>query len=748
MFSPFIKKRLMKNNRKGIVFFVVIGTIAVLAVLVASYNYLVMGKSNESREILRHLRAEKCAQSVCRFVFSHFISDLSDETSGGGNIIKEILLSSNSPDKLSEDLGKKWLIHIGYEGVAKELLEGTTGSEKPDAPLVELGFSDVVSLNNLKSSKGIGNEVSFFDWEKIGRLTVRVTIKIGKSSAVWQETRPFKVVFPFPIPITKFNFYWTDGADDPLAFNTVSVKSDSGDSANGKHPFLLDNKETSNDIDNETGDMWMKRGWIYIGGDHLILNRASGSKKYGQNFYSYREPGPPVTLMLDFPTGDRWDTHLYNNELLGFRVAYWGFSDSLINSSSNQTWKTILKSEYEKRQPGSAETDKYWNSSCLHLFSDIGILGGNNTTSNIVPSITRVIGKVDDRFLEMGYLLPVSSSDSLFAAIIGVGDVEDGTEYESLKKNYSSENGNKYSFENFLFFSDGYDFESDSDNKGADTLQKYFEELEYNVDNISSVDYYKVMSKSNIRSIDVTYNIISEYSKNNDEVSLPPNPSVPDVNNKIFKPSGNYSRELSLGSLPESVGKMDVSEIGKTEDSTLGLSLRTCYEISGSSDGIQSIMNSYFGSKSNSLDLNLNNLVYKVTSDNGSVRFSNMNINTPGTIYSDGPISVGAFLPASDDAVKAPLMLLAGKGAITVNNSGKNEVRAYLVALGEGGTVKADRKDVPLLINGGMAVKEFKPENIPDKGGYLLYNSELDPLKDDFMLKYLGVAIGPKGCNP
>ena len=384
----------------------------------------------------------------------------------------------------------------------------------------------------------------------------------------------------------------------------------------------------------------------------------------------------------------------------------------------------------------------------MHLFSDIGILGGNNTTSNIVPSITRVIGKVDDRFLEMGYLLPVSSSDSLFAAIIGVGDVEDGTEYESLKKNYSSENGNKYSFENFLYFSDGYDFESDSDNKGADTLQKYFEELEYNVDNISSVDYYKVMSKSNIRSIDVTYNIISEYSKNNDEVSLPPNPSVPDVNNKIFKPSGNYSRELSLGSLPESVGKMDVSEIGKTEDSTLGLSLRTCYEISGSSDGIQSIMNSYFGSKSNSLDLNLNNLVYKVTSDNGSVRFSNMNINTPGTIYSDGPISVGAFLPASDDAVKSPLMLLAGKGAITVNNSGKNEVRAYLVALGEGGTVKADRKDVPLLINGGMAVKEFKPENIPDKGGYLLYNSELDPLKDDFMLKYLGVAIGPKGCNP
>ena len=748
--SPFQKKRLMINNRKGIVFFVVIGALAILAVLVASYNYLVMGKSNESREILMHLRAEKCAQSVCRFVFSHFISDLNDSneaTNAAGQTIRSILINVNDPDKLSEELCKNWLPNIRCEEVAKEILENTIGTEKMEPPLVELGFSDVTPLNSLKSSKGIGDEVTYLDAEKVGRITVRVTIKIGKSRAVWQETRPFKVVFPFPIPLTKFNLYWTDGAEDPLEFNTVSIKSDTGDSANGKHPLLLDNKESNNDDNNETGDMWMKRGWIYVGGNHLILNRASGSKKYGQNFYSYREPGPPVTLMLDFPTGDRWNDHMYNNELLGFRVAYWGFSDSLINNSSNQTWKLILKSEYENRQPGSAEGDKYWNSSCLHLFSDVGIRGNNSASNNIVPSITRVIGKVDDRFLEMGYLLPVSSSDSLFAAVIGVGD---DTEFKSLKENYSTENGNKYSFENFLFFSDGYDFESDSGNKGADALQKYFEELEFTVNDVSSVDYYKVMSKSNTRPIDVTYNIISDYSKNNEEVSLPPSTYVPDTNNSIFNPSGNYTgKEVKLGhGIPETVGKIDVSEIGKTEDSTLGLSLRTCYEISGSSDGVQSILNSYFGSRSNSADLNLNKLVYKVTSDSGNVRFSNMNINTPGTIYSDGSITVGAFLPPTDDTIKAPVMLLAGKGPITVNNSGNNEVRAYLVALGEGGTVKADRKDVPLLINGGMAVKEFKPENIPDKGGYLLYNSELDPLKEDFVDKYLGVAIGPKGCNP
>ena len=278
--SPFLKRCIKANNRRGIVLFVVIGAILILGVLVASYNYLVMGKSNESREILRHLRAEKCAQSLCRFVFSHLISDLNDETSGGGRIIKDILFSSNSPDKLSDDLGKKWLAHIGCEEVVTELLKNTIGTEKPDAPLVELGFSDITPLNSLKSAKGIGDEVSFLDLEKVGRLTVRVTIKIGKSRAVWQETRPFKVVFPFPIPITKFNFYWTDGADDPYAFNTISIKSDSGDSANGKHPFLLDN--ISSDPTNKTNakeDVWIDRGWIYIGGDSLILNRASGSKK-------------------------------------------------------------------------------------------------------------------------------------------------------------------------------------------------------------------------------------------------------------------------------------------------------------------------------------------------------------------------------------------------------------------------------------------------------------------------------------
>ena len=90
------------------------------------------------------------------------------------------------------------------------------------------------------------------------------------------------------------------------------------------------------------------------------------------------------------------------------------------------------------------------------------------------------------------------------------------------------------------------------------------------------------------------------------------------------------------------------------------------------------------------------------------------------------------------------MLLLAENGAISVENGGKSEIRAYLMALGEGGTVKALRKDSPLNIVGGMAVKEFSPENIPDKGGCLIYNKSLDPTHMDFF-SYLGVVFGPKG---
>ena len=746
----FIKKNTGINNRKGIVMFIVVGALLVLSVLVVSYNYLVLGKSSESKEILRHIRAEKCAQAVCRYVISHLICDLNnsskDNSLAVGYSIKKALFEANTADKLKERLTKDWLVHLQYKEVYDDILKDTTSGVKPEPPLVELGFTDIHSLNSLKSSKGIGDDVFYFDQEKIGLLTVRVTVEIERSSSVWQETRPFKVIFPFPVPITKFNLYWNDGPDDPFSFNTVSIKSDSGESANGKNPFLIDNgtEDKANSNDNE--DVWMDRGWIYIGGNGLFLNRARGIKRYGQYYHSYSVPEEPLTLMMNFPDdsgGDGWNKYLYNGERLGFRIAYWGFSESLTTSTSNKTWQMILKFDYDENPPGSKQNNLFWDSSSLHLFSQKNIFKGDPVPSNFVPTITRVVGKVYDRYLEMGYLLPVNSdSEALFAAVIGLSK----DEYNSLKeeREYSS-NKDNYTFENYLFFSEGYDFDSDKDKKGADALQEYFEKLPYSVQDSRKVDYYKVMSKTNYRSMDETYNIIAQYSKNSEDISIPPTSSVPDVTDYKFSSQNKYtSRPLKKGIMPDEIMNLDISEIGKTSDSTLGLSLKTCYKITGSSSGIENILKANFGTGS---DLNLNNLVYKVKADDGSVKFTNLRIHSAGSIYSEGPITVGPFMPNDGDEYEAPIMLLAEKGSITVNNYGNNAVRAYLVALGEGGTVKTKNTDAPLFIRGGMAVKEFKPENIPNKGGYLEYNYRLDPLEDSFV-DYLGVAIGPKGGKP
>ena len=80
---------------------------------------------------------------------------------------------------------------------------------------------------------------------------------------------------------------------------------------------------------------------------------------------------------------------------------------------------------------------------------------------------------------------------------------------------------------------------------------------------------------------------------------------------------------------------------------------------------------------------------------------------------------------------------------IDLDNS-ENEIQAYLVALGEGGTIKANNADSPLLVRGGIAVSELEPDNLPKAGGYMVYNLAFDPVGDNF-LKYFGIAIGPVG---
>lgn len=762
------------NKRRGVVMFVVLGAILVLGVLVSSYNFFVRGKFNESQEILMHLRASKCAQSVSSFVFATLMNDLQNigNTSEGVSESAKALLNSfleNDGDRISEHLEKDWLSQTGYDDFGRMLLEGLIGAEDFDKPEVEFGVSDVHLLSELNSDP----KVYFFPYEKIGRLTIRVTISIGRSREIWQETRPFKIVTPFPVPITKFSLYSKTCGTDELAFNTVDINAEDG-SARANKPFVLDNGSVQTDgssLDNVEDDVWIKRGWIYIGGGKLSLNRANGVKNFGQRYHSYPRPGPPATLLLNFPGGDSWDKeeYKYNGERLGFRIAHWGFSDAL--KDPNSSWQKILCDEFGKH-PYETEKDR-WQSSCLQLFSNVSVYNGGDD-NKFVPTITRVVGEVNDRFLEMGYLLPVNSnSSSVFAAVRNYTDkdsyieasntnIANGTHgrrrlRENLPNNilpreddYIYDDGalaNRFPYENYLFFPGSDDIPMEL----YEIIKGYFEELDYmKTDDSQSVSYSKVMSKVQERSYKETYDVISNYSGNSNEISLPPKGSSPENSDDRFYFDSAASEKMSLGNLEQAikdVKSLKISDIGRVDDTTLGLNLRTCYLLKGNSEEISNALLSAFGSNTNGFGLNLNNLVYKLESSDETANIGeSLCIKSPGTIFSKGPIKIGGFAKTSDSDGN-PLMVLAGKGSITIENNDSSEILAYLVALGDGGSVKVGNPNAKLCIRGGMAVDELSPDCLPKAGGYLAYNLKLDPTTELFN-NYIGIALGPKGGRP
>ena len=760
----------LKNNRfnrRGLVIFVVLGAILVLGVLVTSYNFFVRGKLNESLELLMHLRAVKCAEATSSFIFSRLLSDLqsSGDASESATALKKVFMSYNSPDDLCENVKNEWYNQIDSSSFVSSLLADTIGDEDFDYD-VDFIFSDVCSL----SEKFKDSKAHFFQFEKVGRLTISVTVWIGRTREVWQETRPFKVVFPFPVPLTKFTFYWKDGVsglNDQYSFNTVDINAEDG-SARSKRPFVLDNGFGQDKDANHDDNAWVDRGWIYIGGSNLMLNRANGVKKFGQRYHSYPRPGLPATLLLSFPGGDRWDReeHKYNGEQLGFRIAHWGFSDAL--KDSNSSWQKILNTEFFEHPYDSDKN--YWQSSVLQLFSNVSAYGGND--NEFIPTITRITGNVYDRFLEMGYLLPINSnSDSVFAAVKNYNCKQSYVEASNPKKNSSNNKvginnikyddeeydddvaglGSVFPFENYLFFPGG---EDSVPMELSNVLKSYFNDLSYYDDGDNKgVSYSKVMSKVTYRSYDETYSVISAYSKNSNEISLPPKIALPRTIDDDFVPK-SYGGEFNLGQLNDDesirnyLNTLKISDIYNPEDATLGLKYRTCYKLTGTSEEIDNSLCESFGDYSNGYGLNLNNLVYRISSSDDTLFLekSLKTLNSSGAILSDGPVRLTSFSSAVSDSLSSPVMVLAEKGAITVDNDGNNDVRAYLVALGEGGTVKASKANASLKIIGGMAVKEFSAENLPDGGGYLNYNINLDPIRN--VGSYVGIVFGPKGGKP
>lgn len=715
--------------RRGVVLFVVIGGIFVLSILILSYNHLVQGKFNESREILKHLRALKTAQAASRFLISKLKADLSDASSkdenSPGYLLRTKVFLHNDAGKLSDEMEQVWLSKIDFNLLIKKLF-----GEQPTNDVTiscKVTFSDISLLNSLKEDNQL-----FLEFEKAGKMTVEIEVFIGNTREAWQESRPFRVVVPFPMPLTKYTMYLRQATDDanPVKFNTIAIESPaSGNVAQGSdRPLIIDNGFPGDQFNRQL-DIWKKRGWLYFGGGELLLNRAAGHLKFGQRYHSYYpEAENPITLLLNFTNFNGIDV---NGHKMMFRIARWGFSDALITGPAADMWRKILEFQYSVHQPEKEKN--WWMSTFLHLFGEAG-----SSDKDRHLSITRVTGKVYDRFLELSYLIPGSGSEPPVGAMVGLRD-DDYASYSGKKRASTTdkpEDAEKITKD--LFVDKNLVFlpappDSALGVPDLSDMEDFFIALPYSSPG-NAIAYEKIMSKADYCQYDESYNMIAQYANNSQNINIPPKASVPEINDMNFGMSvmGIDCRNLKI------------DQIGECKDAAMGLSRRVCYEVEAqNSKDLFPLLKKHFCMPQNS-DFNLANAVVRVKTGGKGLRFGDdLGANTGGTIIVDGPVETGTFR-STDSPEKAPLMILAEKGAITVKNTGQHPTLAYLVAMDKaGGEIKTTSKQTPIKLFGGIAAHSLNPDNFAG-GGSLDYNQSFDPSADSFG-GFVGVVIGPAG---
>jgi len=718
------------SSRRGVVLFVVLGGVFVLTILVMAYNHLVQGKFNESREILKHLRAMKCAQAAARMLVCKLKEDLNaanaKDPASPGYALRNKIFVHNDPETLAAEFKKVWLANADIEGFVKKLF-----GEEPTKDVsvnYDVKFSDIRLLSDYKTDKEL-----FFDCEKGGRMTLTVEVFIGNTREEWHETRPFRVVIPFPMPLTKYTLYLREATDenDPVKFNTVAIDSPAtGDIAPGSNkPIIIDNG-LPGDHFNKQAEIWKKRGWIYLGGGNLLLNRAAGHRKFGQRYHSYFPTAEnPITLLLNFSDFNGWPV---NGHQMVFRIARWGFSNAVIDGPASDMWKKILDFQFREHKPEKEK--KWWNSSFLHLFGE----AGNSETDRRI-SITRVTGRVYDRFLELSYLIPGTGAEPPVGAVVGLPQ-KDYDKYSGKKRNFIP---GKLKDVDKIFIKDVFVDKNliylpappDAVLGVPDLteMEDFFIKLPYSaLGNL--ISYEKIMSKADFCSYDESYSLIAQYSKNTQSINIPPDASVLPINDMNF----------ALPVLGTDQSKLQINTIPDSKDPALGLTPRVCYEIDAAKNqDVFAVLKSAFCSAQNS-DFNLANAVVRVkTGGKGLKMGDNLGATSGGAIIVDGPVEVGTFRSA-DNPEKAQLMILAEKGAITVRNSGQHPTLAYLVALDKsGGEVKPASQQAPLQLFGGIAAHTLDPENFAGGGG-IMYNQSFDPTVNP-VEDFVGVVIGPSG---
>ena len=716
--------------KSGIVLFVVLGGIFVLTILVLSYNHLVQGKFNENQEILTHIRAMKCAQAVSRFIVAKMKADLGDvnsvEENSPGNILRTIVFKENDPDKLSDKLKEQWLDTIDCEGMALKLLAGYTLEDFSIE--TEVKFSNILQLKNVQESGEI-----FFNFEKAGKMEVFVRVEVNGALEEWSEIRPFRVIMPYPAPITKFSLYVRRAvsSNNPVRYNTVAIESFANGKAVGSpaRPFILNNGFQGENYNRET-DIWKKRGWIYLGGGNVLLNRAAGSKNYGQRYHSYfPEANMPIALVLQFPG---FSPLPVGNKNLVFRMARWGFCKSMLNGSSADMWKNILEWQINKHPPASQKN--WWLSSALHLF---GKIGSSDSERNL--SITRVCGQVYDRFIEVGYIVPEGNGEAPIGGVIGLNKSD--FDKDSRKPGASlaqavANSASSFTTDTWVDNELVYLPVSPEDRLGVPDLREledFFKNLPYQTTS-GRISYDKIMSRADYAPYHESYNMIAQYSKNSQNINVPPLTAVPDIDRTDF----------ALEVLGHDLTALQIPAISNDVSPLMGMNKRVCYEVEAQEgESLSQILKANFCNPSNN-DFQLGNAVIKVLNNGENLQLmNNMGAESGGTIISEDSLTVGTFRKVSSPE-KSPLVLMSEKGSIKVNNKGQHPTLAYLIALDKNqGQLKLLDTRRPLNLIGGLALTDFDPQQIKG-GGQLYYNPSLDPTAEQFS-RHIGVVIGPAG---
>lgn len=719
---------LTPTSKRGVILFVVMGAIFVLTILVMSYNHLVQGKFNESREILKHLKAMKTAQAVARFITCRLKSDLaSSETQAGspGEMLRKAF-QQNDPAQLKAIVERDWLFKLVNDSNFSRLKLHLLGDRLSAEAVIDASFSfaDITALSSLKE----GNEL-FLDFEKAGIINLQVSVNIGKTREIWQEARPFRVVVPFPMPLTKFTMYLRSAADasDPMKYNTVKIDAPETCAivpGSPKPLFLFNGMPGENN--NMRDNVWEKRGWIYLGGGRVVLNRAGGHMRYGQGFHSYSpECDKPITLLHNFDdpvSGGTFKGAKVGSNNLTFSVAKWGFTDDILKGPFAHIWKKVLAGEIAAKDP--VASPKYWNSSLLHLF------GSYNKE---LVSMTRVVGDVEDRFLDMGYF-----ADSVTRLPVGAVVSMSLGKYNATLKSNTGQTSNSTSQAN-IFIDELICFSGDFTQQFQPgeiyEMEDFFLSLKYDAPGYN-IAYRKTMSKTAVCAYDETYDMIAQYSKNTQKLDIPPTEVAPKVSDLDFK--------LEIMGLDCKTLKID--KIADTADATLGMNKRVCYEITEKGAKAFKLLRDNFCLSTNS-DFNLTNAVVRINTGGAGLEFAdNLGAVTGGSILVDGPITLGTFKQAIEPD-KVPLLIMAEKGAITVKNSTnpKNPTLAYLVALDKDkGAIKFASPNIPLNLLGGIAANNLIPDDI-SIGGRVTYNTRFDPTGSDFK-QHVGVVIGPVGA--